>query len=534
VSVTRTSQASPHAAGPAGAGGPVIDLRDVFCVHRTSEGDAAALQGLSLQVRAGEQLCVLGPSGAGKTTLLRVIAGLEEPSAGAAWVLGSDIGRVRARARAKLRHDAIGFLTQRADVALPPDLSVSQAVGLPLTLRGIAGPTRRARVHELLEAAALADRAGALPRQLSGGERQRAALCAALAPRPAILLADEPTGELDDAAAETMLSLIAEACRAQGTTAVIVSHDPLTANRAERTLRMRDGRIVEEDRREGPAAIVVGHGGWLQVPPDLLAGAGIEDRIHAEPAPGGLLLRSATPQVSPLVPAKPAVRPLSPVAWRPAAVELRAVCRRRGHGSEQRLVLDELSGLLAAGRMTVVTGRSGSGKTTLLRLLAGLDLADDGAVLVDEQPLDALDAEELATLRRERIGYLPQEPSLVPFLSAHENVTLALRLRGWEAAPAAARAIEELTRLGLADRARQRVARLSAGEEQRVALARALAGARGLVIVDEPTSRLDEARAAAVARLLASAASDTAQTVICASHDPAVIAAADEVLALAG
>jgi ABC-type lipoprotein export system ATPase subunit len=533
VSATRASRASPPATGTAGAGEPVIDLRDVFCVHRTPEGDAAALQGLSLQVRGGEQLCVLGPSGAGKTTLLRVIAGLEEPSAGAVRVLGSDIGRLGARARAKLRHDAIGFLGQRAEVALPPDLSVSQAVALPLTLRRVAGPTRRARVHELLEAAALGGRADALPRQLSGGERQRVALCAALAPRPAILLADEPTGELDDEAAEAMRVLIAEACRAQGTTALIVSHDPLTATRAERTLRMRDGRIAE-DRRAGAAAIVVGHGGWLQLPPDLLAGAGIEDRIHAEPAPGGLLLSAATPEVSPFVPAKPAARPSSPVIWRPAQVELRAVRRCRGHGSERRLVLGALSGVLAAGRMTVLTGRSGSGKTTLLRLLAGLDLPDDGAVLIDEQPLGALDAEELATLRRERIGYLPQEPSLVPFLSAHENVTLALRLHGWEAAPAAARATEELTRLGLADRARQRVTRLSAGEGQRVALARALASARGLVIVDEPTSRLDEARAATVARLLAGAAAETAQTVICATHDPAVIAAAHEVLALTG
>ncbi|MDQ6807113.1 MAG: ATP-binding cassette domain-containing protein, partial [Actinomycetota bacterium] len=221
-------------------------------------------------------------------------------------------------------------------------------------------------------------------------------------------------------------------------------------------------------------------------------------------------------------------------SWRPALVELRALRRHRGHGSEQRLVIDELSHIVAAGRMTVVTGRSGSGKTTLLRLLAGLDLPDGGEVLIGEQLLGALDAEQLATLRRERVGYLPQEPSLVPFLSGHENITLALHLRGWDAAAAAARGAEELTRLGLGGRARQRVSRLSAGEAQRVALARALASARGLVIVDEPTSRLDEARAAGVAQLLADAAAQDAQTVICATHDPAVIAAADEVLALAG
>jgi ABC-type lipoprotein export system ATPase subunit len=154
--------------------------------------------------------------------------------------------------------------------------------------------------------------------------------------------------------------------------------------------------------------------------------------------------------------------------------------------------------------------------------------------VLDGHPLGDDTGEQLASLRRRRIGYLSQEPAPIGFLSAEENTVLILRIRGWDAGAAAERAMTALTRAGLADRARQRVHRLSAGEAQRLALARALAGARGLLIVDEPTSRQDEANARAVAALLAAAAHQDGQTVICATHDSMVIGHADHVLALGG
>ncbi len=219
-------------------------------------------------------------------------------------------------------------------------------------------------------------------------------------------------------------------------------------------------------------------------------------------------------------------------AWEPASVELHEVVRSLGRGAGKRLVLDGLSDAIAAGRMTAVIGRSGAGKTTLLRIVAGLDVPDSGEVVLDGVPLHDRSAEDLAWLRRQRIGYLPQEPLPVPFLSAVENVTLVLALRGWQADAARRRATIVLARVGLGDRSGQRVARLSAGERQRVALARALASARGLLIVDEPTSRLDRVNAAMVAELLVAAAASDRQTVICATHDADVIRCADEVIAL--
>src|SRR5262249_55592635 len=158
-----------------------VALRDVFCVHRTNEGDAAALQGATLSVRRGESVCVLGPSGAGKTTLLRVIAGLQTPSAGAVRVLGRDIGRASARTRARIRHESIGLLGQHSGSSLSPDLALRDCVALPLALRAAGRGVRRRRAEELLDAAGLLHQAGAPPDVLSGGERQRAALCMAIA-----------------------------------------------------------------------------------------------------------------------------------------------------------------------------------------------------------------------------------------------------------------------------------------------------------------------------------------------------------------
>ena len=510
----------------------IVELRDVFCVHRTNEGDAAALQGTNLELGRGEVLCVLGPSGAGKSTLLRVAAGIQQPSAGVVRVLGRDIGRLPARSRSRLRHELMGFLGQRTDTVLSPDLRMRDAVALPLALRGMPRRERRRRVDELFQATALTDRADALPGELSGGERQRFALCAALAHSPALLFADEPTGELDDASAGTIRALIVELARTSGTSVIVVTHDPGTAEMADRTLRIRDGRIIG-DRRGGEEALVIDRG-WLRLPPDLLTQAGIGRRGHVQPTPDGVIVTRAIPSagVTRSSPRGTGRRcrspPQSPEPWAPARVELCSVTRSytRHH------LLGGLTHEFAPGRMTAITGRSGAGKTTLLKLVAGLDRPSSGQVMLDGQPLGDLDDEQLASLRRQRIGYLSQEPAPIEFLSGQENTALILRIRGWDADAAAERAATALTRAGLADRARQRAGRLSAGEAQRLALARALASARGLLIVDEPTSRQDETNARAVAALLAAAAHTDGQTVICATHDPAVIGQADYVMAL--
>ncbi len=313
---------------------------------------------------------------------------------------------------------------------------------------------------------------------------------------------------------------------------MIVSHDPAAAEFADRSVRLRDGRIVE-DRRPGERSLLVARRGWLHLPPELSRAAGIGDRVRVELHGEGILLSPAegAEDEGDAAPAPPGTRP---AAGSPARLELHSVVRNRGRGAARRAVIDELSIALLPGRMTTVSGPSGAGKTTLLRMLAGLDRPDAGEVLIDGTSVGTLSTEQRAALRRERIGYLPQQPSPIGFLSAEENVVLALRLRGWSRRRAAERAAVVLAWVGLADRHRQRVSRLSAGEAQRVALARALASARGLLIVDEPTSRLDRTNAIAVAGLLAAAASEDGQTVVCATHDPDVIEMAHRRLELRG
>jgi ABC-type lipoprotein export system ATPase subunit len=268
-----------------------VDVRDLFRVHRTEEGDAAALQGLTLQVAAGEIVTVLGPSGSGKSTLLRSLAALEPPSAGIVLVFGRDVGRMAAQEASRYRAAEVGIVDQHYDRALSPDLSCEQIVALQPALLGIPKRERHARAGELLARVGLAGAAGSRPDRLSGGERQRVAVCAALAHRPRLLLADEPSGELDAASAAGVYALIRELAHEAGTTVVLVSHDPGSVEIADRAVRIRDGRVAEEVRRDGREWAVIGHGGWVRIPPAMLAEGGFADHARIEPGHGALVLR---------------------------------------------------------------------------------------------------------------------------------------------------------------------------------------------------------------------------------------------------
>jgi ABC-type lipoprotein export system ATPase subunit len=506
-----------------------IELRDVFRIYNTPEGDAAALQGLSLNVRDGEMLVVLGPSGSGKSTLLRLLAGLDRPSAGIVRVFGEDVGKLAGRALGSWRARTLGYADQHYVRALVPELSARDLVGLELALRGTPRRARLARADELLERVGLAHRRDARPAELSGGEQQRVALCAALAHAPRLFLADEPTGELDHANAQRVYDAIADLARASRCTTVIVSHDPESASIADRVVRIRDGRVSEEWAREsdGADAIVVGRGGWLRLPEELLLRAGIKSRAAARFEHGEVVVTPVGDRAS----VQPVHEgPRLTVARRPRRVvaEVRGLTRTYGAAATAVSPLERLDARFVSGGLTVVTGPSGSGKTTLLNLLAGLDLPTAGEVRVAGVRLDELDRAQRAELRAQEIGFVGQQPGLGPFLSARENVELALAIRGTDADAGAL-----LTAVGLEERAGQRLERLSQGERARVAIARALASRPALLLIDEPTSRLDQANAVAVAALLAQIAQEQDTAVVCATHDHLVIEQADEEVALA-
>lgn len=509
-----------------------LELRDVFRVFSTPEGDAAALQGLSLSVGEGELVAVLGPSGSGKTTLLRLLAGLDRPSAGSVRAFGRDLAKLPTRRLVEYRTRTLGYADQHYGLMLASELTARSLVATPLALRGVPRAARRKRADELLERVGLADRRRSHPQELSGGEQQRIAVCAALAHRPRLFLADEPTGELDAANARLLFELIGELVRSERTTTVLVSHDPAAATVADRVVTIRDGRVAAESVREGAAgtdAIVVGRGGWLRLPEEYLRRAGIQSRARArleesEIVVSALEREHAAPIEAPAAQGVSRARPL------PVVAELRGVSKSYGRGPSARSVLAQLNAVFHAGRLCAVTGPSGSGKTTLLHLLAGLELPDEGEIVVDGVAASALDRAGRARLRSKTVAFVGQEPGLTPFLSAAENVELGLALHGGGNGGSA---VEALAGVGLAERAGQRVSRLSTGERGRVALARAIAARCALILVDEPTSRLDEANALSVATLLARIARETGSAVVCATHDPILVEQVDEELSLA-
>ena len=495
----------------------------------------AALQGLTLSVRSGEICVLLGPSGSGKTTLLRVLAGLDRASAGTARVLGVDLGALSARRLTAYRSEVVGYAEQHYWRTLARELTARELVGVQLGLAGTPRSAREKRADELLERVGLLDRRDARPGELSGGEQQRVAVCAALAHRPRLLLADEPTGELDRANAAIVYSLIGDLAREHGCTTLIVSHDPSSTTIADRIVRVRDGRVSGEtavaDGRD--EAIVVGRGGWLRLPEEYLRRVGIRDRASARVDGVGIVVSPADGAAADAetIEVRPSERTHD--SGEPVAAAVEDVTRTFSSGSGVVTALGGLTAAFERGTLYAVTGPSGSGKTTLLHLLAGLDLPTSGDVVVLGTSLPSLDRAARAAVRRDRIAFIGQEPGLVPFLSALENVELSLSLRGVAPDEAAERAREALGTVGLAERAAQPVSALSTGERGRAAIARAVAARPALLLADEPTARLDQANALAVGALFSRLVRELGTTVVCATHDPVVIEQADEELVLA-
>ncbi len=204
-------------------------------------GPRPILSKLSLDLAAGEYVAVVGESGAGKSTLLNLIAGLDRPDAGRICIDGQDITTLDEDARTRLRRARVGFVFQAFHIL--PHLTVAQNVELPLVLLGIAPEERATRTGELLTAVGLGDRGDSAPRELSGGELQRVAVARALSHRPALVLADEPTGNLDPDTADTVLQLLARTIKAQGAAGILVTHSPHAAGTADRVLRLEHGRL---------------------------------------------------------------------------------------------------------------------------------------------------------------------------------------------------------------------------------------------------------------------------------------------------
>jgi ABC-type lipoprotein export system ATPase subunit len=226
----------------------VLRARGLRKEHGTGEGLVRAVDEVDLDVAAGETVAVMGPSGCGKSTLLHLLGGLDRPSSGEVWLNGRRIDDIGEKALARMRRSAVGFVFQAFH--LMEELTAIENIELPALLAGGSPRAARRRAEELLERVGLADRARFLPSALSGGQRQRVAIARALSNEPSVVLADEPTGNLDSAATLDVLQLF-ESLHESGLTLVVVTHDPRIAATADRMISMRDGAFVDETRLSG-------------------------------------------------------------------------------------------------------------------------------------------------------------------------------------------------------------------------------------------------------------------------------------------
>jgi putative ABC transport system ATP-binding protein len=221
----------------------MLKLEDISKVYRTTEVETLALGGVSLQIDPGEFVAIMGPSGCGKSTLLNVLGLLDSPTSGVYSFFGQDVARLPEAQLTRLRRDNIGFVFQSFN--LIDDLTVAENVEVALLYRSVPAAERKRRVAEALERVGIAHRARHRPRQLSGGQQQRVAVARALVSRPSLILADEPTGNLDTANGEAVMNLLKEAS-ASGVTVIMVTHSLVHATAAQRTIKLLDGRVVAE------------------------------------------------------------------------------------------------------------------------------------------------------------------------------------------------------------------------------------------------------------------------------------------------
>ena len=221
----------------------VVQLENVTKTYRIGEVETRALDGVSLSIAAEEFTALVGPSGSGKTTLLQLIGCLDRPNTGAVKIDGQDVTRFTNNQRADLRREKIGFIFQF--FALIPVLDAYENVELPLLLNGVDARERRERAMGLLEAVGLSDRIHHRPDQMSGGEQQRVAIARALAPRPLLVLADEPTANLDTANGEQAMQIMKRLNEQMGTAFVFATHDPRVVSFARRVVKLRDGKVID-------------------------------------------------------------------------------------------------------------------------------------------------------------------------------------------------------------------------------------------------------------------------------------------------
>jgi putative ABC transport system ATP-binding protein len=434
--------------------------------YRTATSEVRALRGISTEFRQGVLTAVVGPSGSGKSSLLRLLCGLDRPTRGSIHVEGTPVHHASGRTLRSLRRNTIGYVFQRPSDNFLPYLSVEDH------LRRSAGED--IDVDDIVDRLGIRHRLSHLPGQLSGGEQQRAAIAQVLVSGAGIVVADEPTAELDEASDRSLLETIATL---EVVTFILATHDPNVWRHATDVIELDHGRLRDRTRIRPVADDVAGLDveGWE--PPVL-----------------------------------------------PVLVEVRGVSKSYRRGNEVVHAVRDASLPIHEGEVVALVGRSGSGKTTLLNLIGGWEDPDEGEIQWASPPAGPV-------ARWDEMAMLPQRLGLIDELTVRANVEFPARMAG-RLDGATERVDRLLEDLGLTELEERFPLETSVGEQQRTALARSLVLSPRLVLADEPTGHQDEGWGGAVFDALRTAAAD-GTTCLVATHDPDVTRHCDRVVAMA-
>jgi ABC-type lipoprotein export system ATPase subunit len=267
-----------------------IECAGLVHIYKAADLEVFALQGLDMTIDDGEVVAIVGASGSGKTTLMNVLAGVQVPTAGQARVAGWDLASLSDGTRDRYRRDVIGYVWQSASLNLTAELTADENLQFPLLVAGKSRPERIERAGKLLEAFELSHRRNHRPAQMSGGEQQRLALGVAVANRPRVLLADEPTAELDRASARQVLEDIRALSVREGTTVVMVTHDHEVERHVDRVLRIRDGKTSTETTAGAGELVILDPAGRLQLPKSVLEASKLGARVRVRAEKGRVVI----------------------------------------------------------------------------------------------------------------------------------------------------------------------------------------------------------------------------------------------------
>jgi ABC-type lipoprotein export system ATPase subunit len=490
----------------------LLEARHLSKVYQTGAGGFCALKDIDLQVLPGEFLGVVGKSGAGKTTLLNMLSGVSTISSGEVLFHRNGNGSAEAVSLGALNEDQlaewrgqnVGIVYQSFE--LLPQLDLVDNIMIPQDFCGRYRPqVSYPRALELLELVELSEHAYKLPAHVSGGQKQRVAIARALVNDPPLILADEPTGNLDTATAETIFQLFERLIEA-GKTILMVTHDSSLAARCSRTLYISDGAI-SADRRKTPRTT---GGDFSSVSGKTQALLETGDR-QASPLPETALTDAAEPG--------DARRTDQPSQ---VAITLRDVAKTYVNAAGSFTALKRINLQMNYGQFVSIVGKSGSGKSTLLNMLTGIDHPSSGQVIIGGQDIYKMSESQRALWRGHNMGIVFQFFQLLPTLTLLENTMLPMDYcNAFPVSERPQRALELLKMVGLEEQAHKLPAMVSSGQQQSAAIARALATDPPIIVADEPTGNLDSRSAAAIIQLFQRLA-DLGKTILIVTHDPSI------------